>query len=120
MKYLTIVLMAVILNMNALFANSQTSNYSDGFDFMSFVPIIFIFGIMYFLLIRPQQKKLKEHKDMLNKISKGDNIITNGGLIGKVYQTSDNNEVVLEVADGVRVRVIKSMIAQQIKKDKSE
>jgi preprotein translocase subunit YajC len=98
------------------FAHAQAAGSAGGFDFMGLLPLVFIFGIMYFVLIRPQQKKAKEHREMLNQINRGDRVITNGGLIGEVHQVVDENEIHLEIADGVRVRVARSMIAQLMEK----
>ena len=75
------------------------------------VPFILIFIIMYFLIIRPQQKKAKDHREMIKNVRRGDQIVTSGGLIGKVTKVSDENELELEIADGVRVRVARGMIA---------
>jgi preprotein translocase subunit YajC len=83
--------------------------------FTSFVPLILIFAIMYFLLIRPQQKKLKEHKAMVEALRKGDQVITQGGIVGKVYKVNDT-EVEVEIAEGVRVRVVRSTISQVMNK----
>ena len=85
--------------------------------FQSLVPLILIFGIMYFLLIRPQQKKLKEHQMMVNALRRGDQIITQGGILGKVTKVKDDsNEVEVEIAAGVNVRVIRSTIATVVNK----
>jgi preprotein translocase subunit YajC len=73
-------------------------------------PLILIFIIFYFLLIRPQQRRVKEHQKMVQAVKPRDTAITNGGLIGKVTKV-DDNEVELEVAQGVRVRVVKSMLS---------
>lgn len=80
--------------------------------FTSFVPLILIFAIMYFLLIRPQQKKVKEHQAMVAAVRRGDQVVTQGGLIGKVTKVKDDGEVEVEIASGVNVRVVKSTIAQ--------
>lgn len=83
----------------------------------SLIPLILIFGIMYFLLIRPQQKKLKEHQMMVKALRRGDQIITQGGIMGKVVKVKDDsNEVEVEIASGVNVRVIRSTIASVINK----
>ncbi len=84
--------------------------------FESIVPLILIFGIMYFLLIRPQQKKLKDHQAMVAALRRGDQIITQGGIIGKVTKVKDDTEVEVEIATGVNVRVVKSTIATVINK----
>lgn len=78
--------------------------------------LLLIFGIMYFLLIRPQQKKLKEHQTMLAGLRRGDQIVTQGGVKGKVVKVKDDNEVEVEIADGVNVRVVKATIASVLNK----
>lgn len=87
-----------------------------GFDFMSFLPIILIFGIFYFLLIRPQQKKMREHQAMLTAIRRGDKVVTNGGIIGTVSKLTNEKELLVEIADGVRVRILRAMIAEVLAK----
>ena len=77
-----------------------------------FVPLILIFGIMYFLLIRPQQKKAKEHQNMVAALRRGDQVITQGGIIGKVVKVRDGGEVEVEIAEGVKVRVVQNTIAR--------
>ncbi|MDG1457489.1 MAG: preprotein translocase subunit YajC [Pseudoprimorskyibacter sp.] len=79
---------------------------------MQFVPLILIFVIMYFLLIRPQQKKVKDHQKMVESIKIKDEVVTQGGLIGKVSKVKEDNEVEIELAKDVRVRVVQSTIAQ--------
>lgn len=81
-----------------------------------FLPLILIFAIMYFLLIRPQQKKVKEHQAMVSALRRGDQVVTQGGLIGKVTKVKDDNEVEVELAEGVKVRVVQSTISQVISK----
>jgi preprotein translocase subunit YajC len=76
-----------------------------------FIPLILIFAIMYFLLIRPQQKKAKEHANMVANVRRGDQIVTQGGIIGKVAKVKEDGEIEVEIADGVKVRVIKSTVA---------
>ncbi|MFT5067813.1 MAG: preprotein translocase subunit YajC [Reinekea sp.] len=83
----------------------------------SLIPLILIFGIMYFLLIRPQQKKLKEHQVMVAALRRGDQVITQGGIMGKVVKVKDDAaEVEVEIASGVTVRVIRSTIATVVNK----
>ena len=84
--------------------------------FAQFVPLILIFVIMYFLLIRPQQKKLKEHKAMVDALRRGDQVVTQGGLIGKVAKIKDEGEIEVEIASGVIVRVVRSTITQVLSK----
>ncbi len=80
-------------------------------DFVGMIlPLVLIMGVFYFLLIRPQQKKAKEHQDMLAKISKGDTVVTHGGLIGKVVKLTDDNELLVEVGENVKVRVLRGGI----------
>jgi preprotein translocase subunit YajC len=81
-----------------------------------FVPLILIFAIMYFLLIRPQQKKLKDHQKMVEALRRGDQVVTQGGLIGKVSKVKEDNEIEVELSEGVKVRVVKSTIAQVLNK----
>jgi preprotein translocase subunit YajC len=83
--------------------------------FQQFIPLVIMFAIFYFLLIRPQQKKAKEHKMLLESMKKGDNVITAGGVHGKV-STVENDYVILEVANNVNIKITKSFIAT-IKKD---
>ena len=83
----------------------------------SLIPLILIFGIMYFLLIRPQQKKLKVHQAMITALRRGDQVVTAGGLIGKVTKVKDEgNEVEVEIATGVNVRVVRSTITSVVSK----
>ena len=83
---------------------------------MSFLPLILIFGIMYFLLIRPQQKKLKDHQAMVAALRRGDQVVTQGGIIGKVSKVKDDGEIELEIAENVKVRVVRSTIATVLSK----
>ena len=84
--------------------------------FGQLVPLILIFGIMYFLLIRPQQKKAKQHQAMVSSLRRGDQVVTQGGLIGKVSKVKEDNEIEVEISDGVKVRVVQSTIAQVLSK----
>lgn len=84
--------------------------------FGQFIPLILIFAIMYFLLIRPQQKKVKQHQAMVSALRRGDQVVTQGGLIGKVVKVKEDNELELELAEGVKVRVVQSTIAQVLSK----
>jgi len=81
-----------------------------------FLPLILIFAIMWFLLIRPQQKKMKEHKAMVEALRRGDQVVTQGGLIGKVAKVKEDDEIEVEIAQGVKVRVVKSTVAQVLSK----
>jgi preprotein translocase subunit YajC len=88
----------------------------SGFDFMAFLPIILIFIVFYFLLIRPQQKKMKSHQDMIANLRRGDKIVTNGGLIGTVVKLTSDRELQVEIAENVRVRILRTMIAEVLAK----
>ena len=83
----------------------------------SLIPLLLIFAIMYFLLIRPQQKKLKEHQEMVAALRRGDQVVTQGGVVGKVTKVKDDsNEIEVEIAKGVTVRVIRSTITTVMNK----
>ena len=80
--------------------------------FMQFAPLVLLFGIFYFLLIRPQQQRMKKHQEMVNNIRRGDTVVTAGGLVGKVTKVKDDGEVLVEIADDVQVRVVKSTLSE--------
>ena len=87
-----------------------------------FIPLILIFVIFYFFLIRPQQKKAKEHKTMVENLKRGDKVITSGGIVGKVDRIIDNEKVEVEIADNVKVEVVRAtdiqalLTTQEVKK----
>ena len=93
-------------------AFAQTGQPGGGDFLVTLIPFVAIFAIMYFLIIRPQQQRLKSHRDMVANVKRGDTIITSGGIIGKVARVVDDSEIQVEIADNVRVRVVKSMIAE--------
>lgn len=78
---------------------------------LNLLPFVLIFVIMYFLIIRPQRQKMKQHQEMINNVRRGDTIVTNGGLIGKVAKAEDA-ELSVEVAEGIRVRIARAMISE--------
>ena len=80
------------------------------------VPMILVFAIMYFLMIRPQQKKIKQHQAMVSALRRGDQVVTQGGLIGKVTKVKEDNELEVELSEGVKVRVVQTTIAQVLNK----
>ena len=82
----------------------------------SFIPIILIFVIMYFLLIRPQQKKIKEHKNMVDNLRRGDQVLTQGGIIGKITKVKEGEEIEVELAKDVKVSVIRSTVVNVLSK----
>ena len=87
-----------------------------GFDLVGIMPLVLIFAVFYFLLIRPQQKKAKAHREMLGAITRGDKIITGGGIMGKVTKVV-NDELAVEIAEGIKVKVQRGMVAGVIAKD---
>ncbi len=78
---------------------------------MSLLPFVLIFVIMYFLIQRPQQRRVKQHQEMVKNLRRGDTVITSGGMIGKVTKVVDDEQVEVEIADGVRVRQMRGMIS---------
>jgi preprotein translocase subunit YajC len=93
-------------------AFAQAAPAAGGGDIlMQMLPFVLIFIIMYFLLIRPQQKRVKMHQEMIKNVRRGDTVVLNSGMIAKVTKVIDDNEAEVEIADGVKVKVIKSMIA---------
>jgi preprotein translocase subunit YajC len=99
-----------------MFISPAYAQAAGGGDFGSFltgglVPIILVFAIMYFLVLRPQQQKQKQHRDMVANLRRGDTVVTSGGLIGKVAKV-DENEVQVELAENVRVRLVRGMISE--------
>jgi preprotein translocase subunit YajC len=79
---------------------------------MQLVPFLLIFVIMYFLIIRPQQKRAKDHQALIENVRRGDTVVMTGGLIGKVAKVAEGPEIELDIAENVRVKVIRSMIAE--------
>lgn len=88
----------------------------SGFDVMALLPFVLIFGVFYFLILRPQQQKLRKHQNMLSNLRRGDRVVTNGGLIGTISKIVDESEVQLEVADNVRIRQVRGMITEVLAK----
>ena len=78
---------------------------------VSLLPFVLIFVIMYFLILRPQQKRVKSHQEMVKNVRRGDTVITSGGLVAKVTKVIDDEQVEIEIADGVRVRHVRSMVS---------
>ena len=85
-----------------------------------FIPLILIFVIFYFFLIRPQQKKVKEHKALVEAIKKGDEVVTQGGLIGKVTKVKGEGRLEVEIASGVKAQVVQATIAQVLNKTETK
>ena len=89
----------------------------SGSGFAQFIPLILIFVIFYFFLIRPQQKKVREHKDMVKNLKRGDEVITAGGMIGKVDRVFEDDRIELEITQDVKVQVIRNTIQGHLKKE---
>tara|TARA_Y100000816_G_C25723927_1_gene381584 strand:- start:260 stop:544 length:285 start_codon:yes stop_codon:yes gene_type:complete len=85
-------------------------------SFAQFIPLILIFVIFYFFLIRPQQKRVKEHKEMVKNLKRGDEVITSGGIIGKVDRVFEDDRIELEISEGVKVQVIRNTVQSHLKK----
>lgn len=93
-------------------AYAQAAGAPAGMDiFTSFVPIILLIVIFWFLIFRPQQKRMKQHQAMLSAIKRGDTVVTNGGLVGKVIKAVENEDLEIEIAQGVKVKVVRGMIS---------
>ena len=92
-------------------AYAQAAGTPGANDFIGMIlPLVMIMGVFYFLLIRPQQKKMKEQQDMISKINRGDTVVTSGGFIGKVSKVVDANELQVEIGENVKVRVLRTGI----------
>jgi preprotein translocase subunit YajC len=83
----------------------------DGGMLMSLLPFVLIFVIMYFLILRPQQKRVKTHAEMVKNMRRGDTVVTNGGLVGKITKVIDEDQIEIEIADDVRIRQMRAMIS---------
>ena len=84
----------------------------DGGMLMSLLPFVLIFVIMYFLILRPQQKRVKQHQEMVKNVRRGDTVVTNGGLVGKVTKVIDDDQIEIEIADDVRIRQLRTMLSE--------
>ncbi len=80
--------------------------------FVTLLPFILIFVIMYFLIIRPQQRRAKDHRELVAGVRRGDTVVTSGGVIGKVTKVIDDNELQVEIADGVRVKIVRATLSE--------
>ena len=92
------------------FAQVAGSPATSGLE--AFLPLVLIFVVFYFMLIRPQQKKAKQHKDMVQALKRGDRVLTAGGIIGQVTKLVDDNEIEVEIAANVKVRLVRSAITE--------
>ena len=89
-----------------------TSALPGGDMILQLVPFVLIFVIMWFLIIRPQQRRAKEHQELIKNVRRGDTVVTSGGIVGKVTKATDDPELEVEIADGVRVKLVRSMISE--------
>jgi|TARA_B100001093_G_scaffold518303_1_gene602671 preprotein translocase subunit YajC len=89
----------------------------DSQGFTQFIPLILIFVIFYFFLIRPQQKRVKEHKHMVESLKRGDEIITSGGIIGVVDKVMEDDRIEVNIGENVKVQIIRSTITSLLKKE---
>jgi len=93
-------------------AFAQGSPLGGGGDLMTqLLPFVLIFVIMYFLILRPQQKRVKAHQEMVKNVRRGDTVVTSGGLVGKVTKVIDDDQIEVEIADGIRVRQVRAMVS---------
>ena len=97
-------------------AYAQMPGGAEGAMIMQILPIVLIFAVFYFLLIRPQQKKVRMHRDMIAALRRGDRVVTAGGIIGTVAKVVNEGEVIVEIAEGVRVRVVRAQISDVVSK----
>ena len=89
----------------------------DGQGIAQFIPLILIFVIFYFFLIRPQQKRVKEHKAMVESLKRGDEIITSGGIIGTIDKVMEDDRIEVTIGDNIKVKIIKNTITSLLKKE---
>ncbi len=94
-------------------AFAQGSPFGGGDSMLvSLLPFILIFVIMYFLILRPQQKRVKMHQEMVKNLRRGDTVVTSGGLIGKVTKVVDDEQIEMEIGEGIRIRQVRGMISE--------
>ena len=92
----------------------------SGSGFAQFIPLILIFVIFYFFLIRPQQKKIKDHKAMVASLKRGDEVITSGGILGKIEKVQEDDKIDLQISENVSVKVVKSTIQGLVTSSKTK
>ncbi|MDX2417770.1 MAG: preprotein translocase subunit YajC [Xanthomonadales bacterium] len=101
--------------MDFFISNAYAQDAASPTSLMSFLPLIVIFAVFYFMLIRPQMKRAKEHKQLVSQLSKGDEVITNGGLLGKIIDVSDSF-VTLELAENLQIKLQRQAVANVMPK----
>lgn len=92
--------------------DASLDNFMDSSLLLNAAPFVAVFAIFYFLLMRPQQQRAKQHREMLDNLRRGDTVVTAGGIVGKVSKVKDDGEVMVEIADGVQIRVIKTTLSE--------
>ena len=97
-------------------AFAQDAGLDAGSSLTSLLPLVLIFVVFYFLLIRPQQKKMKDHRNMVSNVRRGDKVVTGGGLIGTVTKVVSDTEVQVELTEGVKVKVVRGTISDVLTK----
>ncbi|MGB8635932.1 MAG: preprotein translocase subunit YajC [Rhodanobacteraceae bacterium] len=105
----------LISSAHAQTAGSGAASSAGGFGMMNILFLVVLFGVFYFMLIRPQQKRMKEHKAMLGQLARGDEVVTNGGMAGRVDDIGEHF-ITVEVADKVKLKVQKQSISQVLPK----
>lgn len=93
-------------------AYAQAAGAGGGDIVLQLVPFILIFVIMWFLIIRPQQKRVKAHQEMVKGLRRGDQVVTSGGIVGKISKVVDDGEIEVEISEGVRVRIVRAMVTE--------
>lgn len=114
--------------LNNFFTSESVAQTTDAtpatpgdFSFSSFVPLILIFVIFYFLIVRPQSKKMKDHQQMVNNLKVGDKVVTNGGIIGVVTRVLESeNQVEVEISENVNVKFLKQYVADLVTNEKAK
>jgi len=101
---------------SAAFAQGAADAAPGGFGLVQLAPLVLIFVVFYFLLIRPQQKKMKAHRNMVSALRRGDRVVTAGGIIGLVTKVLSDTELQVEIAEGVRVRVTRASVTDLVAK----
>lgn len=109
-------MLALTLADFSLIGTANAQSFGGIGNITSFLPIVAIMGIMYFLMIRPQSKKAKEHREMVAALKKGDRVVVSNGILGVISKVVDDHEVAVEVATGVDIKVIRSSVSQVISK----
>jgi preprotein translocase subunit YajC len=91
---------------------SLPEGFMDTSFLTTFAPLVLVFAIFYFLVMRPQQQRAKQHREMLDNLRRGDVVVTAGGIVGKVSKVKEDGEVMIEIAEGVQIRVIKTTLSE--------